>query len=194
MLGFSLYLLTHSAYTTSSLSRVSLDYRRADFDGISCFLLDHDFSSYYKSYDIEFLWRYLIDTILSSISLFTPAVKKRFHYYPQWFTSSIKHQLHKVHSQWKEWRNHDITPIPKSKEKSIVSNYRSISLLSCISKILERLVFDKINDFVFQNCISHCQFGFVRNRSTLQQLLQYLDFVHTSIDNSHQVDSIYLDI
>ena len=35
----------------------------------------------------------------------------------------------------------------------------TISLLSCISKALERLVFDKISDFVFQNCISHCQFG-----------------------------------
>ena len=48
MLGFSLPLLTHSAHATSSLSRVSLDYRQADFDGISPFLVDHDFSSYYN--------------------------------------------------------------------------------------------------------------------------------------------------
>ena len=83
MLGFSLPLLNHSAHATSSLSRVSLDYRQADFDAISSFLLDYDFSSYYKSYDIQFLWGYLKDTILSSISLFTPAVKKRSHCYPQ---------------------------------------------------------------------------------------------------------------
>ena len=94
----------------------------------------------------------------------------------------------------KEWHNHNITPIPKSKDKSSVFNYCPISFLSCISKALERLVFDKISDFVFQNCISHCQFGFVCNRSILQQLLQYLDFLHTSFDNSQQVDSIYLDI
>ena len=94
----------------------------------------------------------------------------------------------------REWCNHNSTPIPKSKDKSSVFNYYPISLLSCISKALERLVFDKISDFVFQNCISQCQFGFARNRSTLQQLLQYLDFLHTSFDNSQQVDSIYLDI
>ena len=55
-------------------------------------------------------------------------------------------------------------------------------------------MFDKISVFVFLNCISHCQFSFVCNRSTLQQLLQYLDFLHTSFHNSQQVDSIYLDI
>ena len=53
---------------------------------------------------------------------------------------------------------------------------------------------DKISDFVFENVISHNQFGFVRNHSTLQQLLKYVDFLHSSLDNCQQVDSIYLDI
>ena len=34
----------------------------------------------------------------------------------------------------------------------------------------------------------------MRNRSTLQQLLKYVDFLHSSLDNCQQVDSIYLDI
>ena len=35
-----------------------------------------------------------------------------------------------------EWRDHYITPIPKSGDRSVVSNYRPISLLSCISNYL----------------------------------------------------------
>ena len=65
---------------------------------MSSFLLDHDFSSYYQSSDIEFLWHYIKDIILSFISLYTPVIKKRSHHQPPWFTSSIWHQLHRVHS------------------------------------------------------------------------------------------------
>ena len=39
-----------------------------------------------------------------------------------------------------EWRLHAITPVFKSGDKSNVKNYRPISLLSNISKALERLV------------------------------------------------------
>ena len=104
MLGFTSPLLArHRA--DSSFSRVSLNYKKADFDNMSSFLLDHDFSSYYQSSDIEFLWHYIKDTILLSISLYTPVIKKRSHLQPPWFTSSIRHQLHKVHSLRKKCKH-----------------------------------------------------------------------------------------
>ena len=43
-----------------------------------------------------------------------------------------------------ELRRHHITPIHKSGDRSIISNYHPISLLCCISKILKRLVFDNL--------------------------------------------------
>ena len=92
-----------------------------------------------------------------------------------------------------EWRNHHITPIPKSGDKSVVSNYRPISLLSCISKVLEKLVYDRVYDFIIQS-ISISQFGFVRNRSSLQQLLLYSEYLHAAHDRHVQVDALYLDI
>ena len=93
-----------------------------------------------------------------------------------------------------EWRCHHITPIHKSGDRSTITNYRPISLLSCLFKILERLVFDKTYDFIVKTSISNSQFGFVRNRSTLHQLLLYSEFLHNAYDNRQQVDSIYLDI
>ena len=40
-----------------------------------------------------------------------------------------------------EWKTHCIIPIFKSGNKSIVSNYRPISLLCIVSKVLERIIY-----------------------------------------------------
>ena len=90
-----------------------------------------------------------------------------------------------------DWRSHLITPIPKSGDKADIKNYRPISLLCSISKVLEKLVFDKISDFLIGSIISTSQFGFVKNRSVVQQLLLYHDFLSQSFDNGVNVDTAY---
>ena len=40
----------------------------------------------------------------------------------------------------KDWRIHQIKPIFKSGDKTLVKDYRPISLLSCVSKVLERIM------------------------------------------------------
>ena len=91
-----------------------------------------------------------------------------------------------------EWTIHCITPIHKSGDKSLISNYRPISLLCSISKVLEQLIYDKIIDFISQH-ISSAQFGFLRGKSTLQQLLIFLHQVHYNLSHKLQTDAIYLD-
>ena len=56
-----------------------------------------------------------------------------------------------------EWKLHAITPVFKSVDKFNVKNYRPISLLSNISKVLERLVYNKVLDY-YSSSISHYQF------------------------------------
>ena len=46
-----------------------------------------------------------------------------------------------------------------------------------VSQVLEKLLFDKIYDFVVKTFISHFQFGFIKNCSSLKQLLVYSDFL-----------------
>jgi len=75
-------------------------------------------------------------------------------------------------------------------DKFCVSNYRPISLLSTISKILERLVYNKVME-VYSDSISHNQFGFCKNKSTLHQLLLYFNDLYSS---KEQKDCVYLDI
>ena len=91
-----------------------------------------------------------------------------------------------------EWKVHQIVPVLKSGDKSLVKNYWSISLLCSISKILKYIINNKTVSFV-SSSISHCQFGFLRGRSTIQQLLLFLNHIHNSISDGHQHDVIYLD-
>ena len=92
----------------------------------------------------------------------------------------------------KEWKIHQIVPVFKSGDKSLVQNYRPISLLCNISKILEHIINNKIILFV-SSSISHCQFGFLRGRSTIQQLLLFLNHICNSVYEGHQHDVIYMD-
>ena len=69
-----------------------------------------------------------------------------------------------------EWKIHKIIPVHKSGDKTSVTNCRPISLLCIISKVLERLIYDKIIDLVGTS-ITPLQYGFQRGSSSLQQLL-----------------------
>ena len=91
-----------------------------------------------------------------------------------------------------EWRIHLIIPIFKSGDRSAVKNYRPISLLCTISKVLERIVFAHIIDFV-SNSISPMKFGFLQNHSTLQQLLVFLRDIYNSFTHNTPTDVLYLD-
>ena len=91
-----------------------------------------------------------------------------------------------------EWHMHLIKPIFKSGDRSSVTNYRPISLLCVSSKVLERIVYNHIIEFVISNISVH-QFGFLRGHSTLQQLLIFTNIVNDSFNSNSQTDVLYLD-
>ena len=88
-----------------------------------------------------------------------------------------------------DWRIHVITPVHKSGDKSLVNNYRPISLLSNTSKVLEQLIYNKVIHHI-SSFITPQQFGFLKNRSTVQQLLILFDII---INTNYQSDVIYFD-
>ena len=92
-----------------------------------------------------------------------------------------------------EWKVHKITPIFKAGDKTSVKNYRPISLLCCISKVFERIIYN----FTFNHIstqISANQFGFLRHRSTTQQLVIFLNTILAAFNCKSQTDVIYFDI
>lgn len=93
----------------------------------------------------------------------------------------------------KDWRTHCIIPIFKSGDKTFVTNYRPISLLCNVSKVLERIIYDRVVDHVMLS-IPMSQFGFVKGRSTVQQLLAVFHDIYSAVDLRLEVDTIYFDI
>ena len=92
-----------------------------------------------------------------------------------------------------EWRIHSITPIHKSDDRANISNYRPISLMSCTSKLLERIIYNKSIDFITNTVISNHQFGFLKHRSSVQQLLLLINTIYDSLLTHSPTDVIYLD-
>ena len=91
-----------------------------------------------------------------------------------------------------EWRTHLIKPLFKSGDRHFIRNYRPISLLCVVSKVLEKIVYNHLIEFV-RKSVTPYQFGFLQGRSTLQQLLVFFNTVVNSADNSSQTDVVYLD-
>ena len=87
-----------------------------------------------------------------------------------------------------EWRTHTIVPVHKSGDKTQVTNYCPISLLCITSKVLEQLVYNKTISYI-SSFLSPQQFGFLKNQSTVQQLLLMLNTISTN----DQTDVVYLD-
>ena len=94
----------------------------------------------------------------------------------------------------RDWKRGNISPIFKKGSKSLASNYRPISLTAVLCKLMESFIRDKImKHLVDNNLLSSKQHGFISGRSTVTQLLNYLDICAQHIASGNVVDTIYLD-
>ena len=91
-----------------------------------------------------------------------------------------------------EWKLANISPIPKKSSVHDVSNYRPISLLSLVSKVFERCIYNRLIDHVHQQ-IYELQYGFLRGRSTTSQMLYICNELLDVLEKRGQVDVVYLD-
>jgi len=106
------------------------------------------------------------------------------------FNKSI--ETGKVLSQWKLA---NVCAIFKKNDPTIASNYRPISLLSTISKVLERIIHKHVlNFFISNNCITPLQSGFIKNDSTTNQLVSIYHTFCQALDEGKEVRAIFCDI
>jgi hypothetical protein len=92
-----------------------------------------------------------------------------------------------------KWKLANIIPIFKKGNPELVNNYRPVSLLTVISKVLERCIHSHVYA-ITRHDILNSQHGFMSNRSTTTQLLNFYDNVHQIVDSGGQVDVLYLDL
>ncbi len=92
-----------------------------------------------------------------------------------------------------KWKLANVVPVHKHGEKSHVEHYQPISLLSIISKVLERCVFNNIKYHVYEQ-ISPYQSGFMPGKSCITQLIDVLERIGRELDRGKQIDVLYLDM
>ena len=88
-----------------------------------------------------------------------------------------------------------VVPVFKSGGRESMDNYRPISLLSCFSKILEKIVSNRLTSFLdSNNLITNCQYGFRKKHSTTHPLIHFLNHVSTSLDKKLHTIAIFCDL
>ena len=89
----------------------------------------------------------------------------------------------------------EVIPIFKSGSKLSISNHRPISLLSPFSKLLEKCIFNRLNDFFNSyNLLYKFQFGFRNNSSTENAVLQIYNELLSKINKKEISCSIFIDL
>ena len=88
-----------------------------------------------------------------------------------------------------------VVPIHKGGNSYAPNNYRPISILNVFSKIYEKIVHNKLMNYLeSKNILSQYQYGFRENRSTVQSLLHYLRDVYAALDSGYVYFSLFLDL
>jgi len=89
----------------------------------------------------------------------------------------------------------DVKPLFKNSDKSIMSNYRPISMLRKFSKIFEKIIKARLIEFLEKNNLSSKnQYGFRPGLSTENALYKVTQFLYSYLDKSNKSLAIFLDI
>ena len=107
-----------------------------------------------------------------------------------------------INDYWKNgtfpesWRVALILPIPKAgKDLLYPENYRPIALTSCICKVVERMVNERLIWYLDKNKIlSRQQCGFRSNRGTVDHLVRLETFIRDAFRRKEHVVAVFFDL
>ena len=94
------------------------------------------------------------------------------------------------------WKEANVVPLYKGKgNKCDPNNYRPISLISCIGKLMERCVFKHVFNYLHtNNILTSVQSGFIPGDSTINQLLYLYNYICSALDAGKEIRIIFCDI
>jgi hypothetical protein len=88
-----------------------------------------------------------------------------------------------------------VIPIFKAGNRLDADNYRPISLLSSISKILEKIVAEKLLFHLTENDLLYThQYGFIPKRSAEHNLLHIVNYVSAALNDGNYCVGVFLDL
>ena len=88
-----------------------------------------------------------------------------------------------------------ITPVFKKGSKDLVGNYRPISVLNVFSKILEKVMYSRLLDYLEATEILYDrQFGFRRGCSTEMAVTEAVSIITRALNDKHSILSVNMDL
>ena len=93
----------------------------------------------------------------------------------------------------KRWKTAKVAPLHKSGDRSDVNNYRPISVLPVLSKLMERNVHNTMYDYLCDNNLYSNQSGFRKYHSTETALIKLNDQMLLNLDNNRVTGVVLID-
>lgn len=87
----------------------------------------------------------------------------------------------------------EVIPLYKKKERDNPTNYRPVSLLNAISKIIEKVVYLRLYDFMANSMFAN-QFGFRSGHSTLDLMILTIEEIITELDTKGHALPLFFDL
>ncbi|CAB4019684.1 Hypothetical predicted protein [Paramuricea clavata] len=88
-----------------------------------------------------------------------------------------------------------VIPIYKSEDRASFDNYRPISVLNTVSKVIERIAHQQITDYLERNqLLCPQQFGFRRGKCTQHAVTYLNEHIRQNMDKSRCTGVVYLDL
>ena len=86
----------------------------------------------------------------------------------------------------------EVIPVFKLGNKHLATNYRPISLISNIAKIMKKLIHNRLIDFLNKNnIISDKQFGFMKNKGTKDALAFITNYIYNNLNDDKHIINVY---
>lgn len=94
-----------------------------------------------------------------------------------------------------ELKSSVVIPVYKKGLENDIENYRQISLLSVISKIIEKIICNRIGDYLEKNNIlTDSQHGFRSGRSVETASINLFDYIYSEVDRGKYTVAILFDL
>ena len=88
-----------------------------------------------------------------------------------------------------------VTPFYKSGKKNLMTNYWPISVLSCFSEILERIMYNHLYSYLNDNNLFfQKQFGFKEGHSTNHALIELINSINDSFNQNKYTLGVFIDL
>ena len=88
-----------------------------------------------------------------------------------------------------------VIPLFKKGSKTDLTNYRPISILPSLSKVIEKLIYVRLNNFFDKHGIlTQHQYGFRKKHSTEFAILDLQEKIASALENKQSAISIFLDL